>query len=574
MSKQLVLGIEGGATRTLWALVAGGNVIREGILGPGSCRLLDDEALGALFGTLPDAESVGVCLAGCATDSDRQRIGCLARGRWPESAIRVGSDRESGFAAEFGDGDGIVVIAGTGSAVTGRRGSVEDRAGGWGHLLGDTGGGYDLAVQALRRVLTDFDTARRITPFARDVLAALGLNTLHELTTWAQQAHKDALARLTPIVFDHASDPEMQAIIESAAQALAALAVAVARRLDMKAPEIRMTGGVFARQELYRELFAVALRREIPSAAIAPGTRPGSHGAVFLATGRHPSRVEEAVEPALSLADTEQTNPRSKDLSRLSSAEIATLFIDEEHHVEDALRAVAGKLGEGIERLAESIRGGGRVFYVGAGTSGRLGMLDASEMPPTFGVPHTMFQAILAGGAGAFHRAVEGAEDSAEAGALAIASRGVAAGDAVCGIAASGRTPFVLGALQRAKAIGARTIFLTCNPSRNRIVPIADIEIDLPTGPELITGSTRLKAGTATKAALNILSAGAMVRVGRVDGNLMTCLEPTNAKLRDRAVRIVSTRRGIPHSRARELLECANWDIRTALESNGARPDR
>jgi N-acetylmuramic acid 6-phosphate etherase len=186
-------------------------------------------------------------------------------------------------------------------------------------------------------------------------------------------------------------------------------------------------------------------------------------------------------------------------------------------------------------------------------------------MPPTFGVPPDRVQVIIAGGAPAIQASVEGAEDDDMAGVLAIQERGVTKGDAVCGITASGRTPFVRGALQAAKTVGAATILLTCNPNREKGYIRADVELDIPTGPELITGSTRLKAGTATKVALNILSSCTMIRLGRVEGNLMACLQPTNKKLRDRATRIVAARLALSESEARSRLQCANWDIRSAL---------
>ena len=199
-------------------------------------------------------------------------------------------------------------------------------------------------------------------------------------------------------------------------------------------------------------------------------------------------------------------------------------------------------------------------------------MLDASEIPPTFGAPPELVQGIIAGGATALHRAVEGAEDQPESGALAVLERGVRAGDAVCGLTASGRTPFVLGALARAHQLGARTILLTCNPARTRTG--WDVEIDLPTGPEIVTGSTRLKAGTATKVVLNILSTCAMVRLGRVRGNSMVDLHISNAKLRDRGVRLVSRELRISYEEARERLEKAGWDVRlrAALNRVGPRP--
>jgi N-acetylmuramic acid 6-phosphate etherase len=214
--------------------------------------------------------------------------------------------------------------------------------------------------------------------------------------------------------------------------------------------------------------------------------------------------------------------------------------------------------------VTKALRNKGRLFYVGAGTSGRLGVLDASEIPPTFSASPEMVQGIIAGGAAALSRSVEGAEDEPGGGALAIQERGVAGNDVICGITASGRAPFVLGALAEAKKRGAQTILLTCNPERDR-QPDWDLEINLATGPELLTGSTRLKAGTATKVALNLISTGAMIALGKVRGNRMIDLTTSNAKLRDRAVRLVAELANCDQAEALARLELHHWNVRAAL---------
>ena len=244
--------------------------------------------------------------------------------------------------------------------------------------------------------------------------------------------------------------------------------------------------------------------------------------------------------------------------------------MSEEKSVQEALRAAAPQLAEAIDLIATALKNGGRLFYVGAGTSGRLGVLDASEIPPTFGAPPELVQGIMAGGANALHRSVEGAEDDAAAGARAIGERGVTAADVVCGISASGRTPFVRGALQRARETGARTIFLTCQAPTADLPNEWNLRIDLATGPELLAGSTRLKAGTATKVALNILSTGALVQLGRVRGNLMIDLKATNDKLRDRAARMLAQLAGCDYATARDRLTRHRWNVRAALAESAA----
>src|SRR6202030_370387 len=267
----------------------------------------------------------------------------------------------------------------------------------------------------------------------------------------------------------------------------------------------------------------------------------------------------------LARALTEQRNSRSENLEKLSARELAELFVEEESFVQEALRKETASLARAIEMVTKSLRKGGRLFYVGAGTSGRLGVLDASEIPPTFSASSDMVQGIIAGGATALSRSVEGAEDDRGSGALAIEERGVTAADVVCGITASGRAPFVIGALIEAKKRGAHTILLTCNPERARPEG-CDLEIVLATGPELLTGSTRLKAGTATKVALNIISTGAMVALGKVRGNLMIDLTISNTKLRDRAIRLVAEIAKCAQAEAAQRLELHHWNVRAALE--------
>jgi N-acetylmuramic acid 6-phosphate etherase len=248
----------------------------------------------------------------------------------------------------------------------------------------------------------------------------------------------------------------------------------------------------------------------------------------------------------------------------MKTYELVEMFIREEQYVTSALRSCEKQLTKGVDMVASALKKNGRLFYVGAGTSGRLGVLDASEIPPTFGESPDRVQAIIAGGTAAIHRSVEGAEDYEEEGALAVQDRGLRKRDIVCGITASGQTPFVMGALKKAKSIGSKTILLTCNPHRKKM-RIADLEIDMGTGPELIAGSTRLKAGTATKVALNLLSTCVMIRLKKSRGNLMTHLTPGNIKLRERAVRIVSGLLKCSREEALRLLVQNQWNVQKTI---------
>ncbi|MEL6262702.1 MAG: N-acetylmuramic acid 6-phosphate etherase [Cyanobacteria bacterium J06607_13] len=261
---------------------------------------------------------------------------------------------------------------------------------------------------------------------------------------------------------------------------------------------------------------------------------------------------------------TEQNNPNSQNLDELSTLEMVDVFNREDQRTVDAIAQARTSLAQAINLTAASLRAGGRLFYVGAGTSGRLGVLDAAECPPTFCTPPEMVQGILAGGAAALLRSSEALEDEADSGAIAIASHKVTKRDVVVGITAGGTTPYVHGALQAARQRGAGTIFMACVPAEQ--VPVdVDVDIRLIVGPEVLAGSTRLKAGTVTKLALNILSTGVMVKLGKVYGNRMVDVAVTNSKLRDRAVRILRDLTDLDRVAAGELLDRSDLQVKVAL---------
>ena len=261
---------------------------------------------------------------------------------------------------------------------------------------------------------------------------------------------------------------------------------------------------------------------------------------------------------------TEQTNPRSCDLDLLNTQSLVDLFISEDVKPQQAVAGAANAIGESVEAIASRLMNGGRLFYVGAGTSGRLGVLDAAECPPTFCSSPDLVQGILAGGAPALLRSSEGLEDQRETGADALKARGLQADDVVIGIAAGGTTPFVHGALDHALAVGALGIAMACVPSVQAPMP-CNIDIRLLTGPELLTGSTRLKAGTATKMALNVISTSVMVRLGKVYGNRMVDVAATNSKLVDRSLRILSDLAGTSRDQGLKLLDDAGGSVKLAL---------
>ncbi len=257
---------------------------------------------------------------------------------------------------------------------------------------------------------------------------------------------------------------------------------------------------------------------------------------------------------------TERRNPRTQEIDLAEPAGIVDIMLAEDLEVPRAVATQRERIAEAISAVEQVFRAGGRLFYVGAGTSGRLGVLDASECPPTFGTDPAMVQGIIAGGVAALTSAQEGAEDDREQARIDLQARGVRAGDIVIGIAASGTTPYVHVALAYARSIGARTALVACSPPPSETLHQIDIPIVAVTGPEVVTGSTRLKAGTATKLILNMITTGAMIRVGKTYGNLMVDLRATNVKLADRSERIVA-----------EVCDCTRDEARTLLDAAGGR---
>jgi N-acetylmuramic acid 6-phosphate etherase len=262
---------------------------------------------------------------------------------------------------------------------------------------------------------------------------------------------------------------------------------------------------------------------------------------------------------------TEQRNPRTAEIDLASPVQIVDLLNAEDRLVPAAVAEQREVIANVITAVETAFRAGGRLFYVGAGTSGRLGVLDASEIPPTFGADPDLVQGIIAGGPPALTRSQEGAEDNVPDGAAQISAHNVSEKDVVIGIAASGTTPWVRAALARAKARGATTVILACSPPPSDMISAVDHAIVVVVGPEAVTGSTRMKAGTATKLVLNTITTGAMIRLGKTYGNLMVDLRATNAKLRDRSERIVVEVTGLDRDAARKLLDGAGGHVKLAL---------
>jgi N-acetylmuramic acid 6-phosphate etherase len=591
----------------MWRDDQGNN--REAIFGPANLQLIGHRQLirhfRAIASALPNPRGIGIGMAGARTEADRRRVHSAADAVWPRVPCAISHDLAIALeAADGGHGHArredarILVLSGTGSCCYGESASGEvARVGGWGHVLGDHGSGYHIAISALQRVVLHYDRQRDWPRLGSRFLAALHLPEPNVLPGWVHAASKAEIAGLSIEVFRAAAARDVIAgeIIREAASHLATNALACAQQLAHHGARVRfiLAGGVLVNQPVLARRVMHELRRARPGAAAELLKRPPVEGAIAMArrianasleeNGLAPGVASEASSFATSMhwrpaahprfptsrrtPPTEERNPRSLNLDTLSTPDAVQLFLDEDAIVPTAVRAEKPRLVKAVRLITRALEAGGRLFYVGAGTSGRLGVLDASECPPTFGTPLEMIQGIIAGGPEAMFRAIEGAEDDFRAGAEAIRFRRVNSRDVVVGIAASGRTPFVWGALTEASQRRVSTILICANPylqfargSRPTVV------IALRTGPEILTGSTRLKAGTATKLILNLFTTLAMVGLGKVRSNLMIDLTPGNRKLRDRAIRITAELMGTDAATALAVLERSGWVIQRAVK--------
>jgi len=273
----------------------------------------------------------------------------------------------------------------------------------------------------------------------------------------------------------------------------------------------------------------------------------------------------KALFKEISNLTTEQRNPKSMEIDNLGTGDILKIINDEDKLVPLAVEKELPYIEQAVEIIVKAIKNGGRLLYFGAGTSGRLGVVDASECPPTFGAPYGLIEGFIAGGMQAMFKAQEGAEDYEENGAVDVDKAKVTAKDVVCGIAASRRTPYVIGAVKRAKEIGAATLYITCNPRENFNISEVDVAICPFVGPEVVMGSTRMKSGTAQKLVLNMLTTTTFIRLGKVYENMMIDLQMTNKKLVERSKRIVMTITGVSYDDAAEYLKKADGHVKTAL---------
>ncbi len=605
----LFLGVEAGGTRTTVCLADSRNQpIIEFTAGPANLRLLSDAQLVRHLRTIkaqlatprsadshvrlsPDALALG--LAGARTEADWSRIRTAAAQVWPGLSCIATNDLETALMAAESNATTplprVLILSGTGSCCYGKTPTGKTaKFGGWGHLLGDKGSGYEIGLRALKATVFYYDRDGEWSLLGQSLLRHLQLNEPNDLIAWVQNANKTEIAALAIEVFTAAAqrDEIARDILDGAAASLAKDGANCAKKLVDKNQPVQfiLAGSVLLKQPRFAQKVRAQLLKLWPTATVTPLQRPGVWGAIELARQEYqrlnlptPGSARQAhskapkinsprdLLPTSPLSPTEQRHPRSMHLDEMPVADAIELMLSEDAKLPRAIRAEAPKIEQVIRWITRSFKTDGRLFYVGAGTSGRLGVLDASECPPTFRTPPELVQGIIAGGQKAIWSAVEGAEDDLAAGTRAIQFRNINRHDVVIGIAASGRTPFVWGALMEAKQRGAKTVLLCFNPllkPQRNYRPHLIIAPKI--GPEILTGSTRLKSGTATKLILNMFTTLAMVRLGKVAGNLMIDLNPSNVKLRARAIRILQQLTSTDAATAESALLTANWDLKLA----------
>lgn len=569
------LALEGGGTRTTAGLYEDDRLVAESVAGPSNPLAYGVAATAGVIASLarelipPDVHNVTV-LAGVAGVMSR-RIGqdiaaqLAAVPRLGELCITT--DLHPLAFAHFPDSPGMLVIAGTGASILVHDGTHRFvRVGGRGPVMGDEGSAYQIAVAALRAIARAEDGVGAKTPLQHLLPEAVKLPDSEALIPWSLTASRQELAALA-LAVDRAAeegDPVARACITAQARQLASLTLAALWQLPGSEPvPLIVQGSVIEHCRLFRETYldGAGCERRLTLTEL----RYKNHRAVLEL--RHLAGDEDwchRFAPATSaIAPTEGACRGLEDLDSMAPARLVDAMIGREAMVGRALRQQADRLAEVVALAGNTLRRGGRLLYIGAGTSGRLGVLDASECPPTFGVKPERVTGIMAGGDVALREGVEGAEDDACQGVADLFAETPTPSDLVVGIAASGTTPYVRAALDAARAEGIPTVLLCCNPQ----IPdnAADHCITLPTGAEVLPGSTRLNAGTATKVALNIISTGAMALSGFVYKGQMVCMRPTNAKLRRRAERMVAMLANLSEDEARRALEAADFRIPLAL---------
>ena len=583
-----LLGIEGGGTRTSALLVEDTDtVLASFAVGPGNLQLLNAEGLAALLSSIRDQlpsqpDRIGIGMAGVRSAGDRDRLRRAVATTWPNTPSTVGDDLI--LALEAGEWPAdcaaqVLQLSGTGSCCLGRhRNGASVKVGGRGHIIGDRGSACDIAVHALRSTVTISDIDADWPLLGADMVTFLQMNDPESLIEWSMTASKAEIASLAQVVFEAASSRQDEiavAILRRASERLSKDAVHCAARVAQPEEKVQflLNGSTLLKNGWFADEVTAKILAARPGSEVVRVARPGIWGALALArqagTQAAPKTIA-ASEPKqtswrpVASAPTEGSNSKSAGFAEMPLADAIKLMLAEDATLPGKVLAESAHIEWTVNAVAHAFASGGRLIYCGAGTSGRLGVLDASECPPTFRTPASLVQGIIAGGRTALWSAVEGAEDDEAAGIRSIASRSITTQDVVIGISASGHAPFIWGCLAEARRRGAKTVLVACNPGY-RDHPLLDRAILPETGPEVLTGSTRLKAGTATKLVLNLITTLALARSGKVVSNLMIDLNPSNTKLRDRATRIVQELAQVDAAAARQALESNGWVIRQAL---------
>ncbi len=518
--------------------------------------------------------AVTVGVAGAALRAEQEALATILIRDLPVENVRVTTDVHPLLFANAVSPPAVLVISGTGSCVLGLDSSQRVfRIGGRGSVMGDGGSAYAVAARALRMASKAADGLLPPTSLQDALPKTAGVASFDALAAWSSLGAKWVIASLAPAVVECArqGDAAAQACLREEAAGLAEQVRIAAARVGLASNDqpVLLSGSLFTQCPTYRSLFEEALGglptafpqhtgyRAVAELGFAAEAPPWSCELKKTADTLSPAPLSVGLPPTESMPPLD-----ARTLDDLTPIEIAALMTADHQHALEAVGVQCGALSQAIELASETLQTGRTIFYTGAGTSGRLGVLDASECPPTFGVDPSRVVGIIAGGEIALRSSVEGEEDSREHGRSDLVSAGVQTGDLVIGIAASGTTPYVLAAIEAGRAAGARTIMLCCNPAA---ASEADLTIALPTGPEVLSGSTRLKAGTATKLALNIISTGAMTRAGYVHRGLMVCMRPVNEKLKNRAARIIAALSDVSFADAQAFLVQAENHIPTAI---------
>jgi len=589
--KELAIGINGGGTHTSLVLTDTDlTILARAEVGPsnpnyigvetaketiqaGIESLLHDSGLG-----LDHVVGIGAGLSGVDRPADSTLFLEIFGSLYPKQRIVVENDALAALVAGVGRAFGIVTISGTGMIALGVNGRGERaRSGGWGHYM-DAGSGYWIARAVMNAVAAAYDGSDIPTALSDAVLNDLALSDATGIIDWAYAPKRRideiaALARHAVILAEEGEgDLVARRIIAEAADHLAQETITAGRKLGFAATgevfPVLLSGSIFKYSALLRDLFALHVQTALPQAVILDREHDAPLGAAlmaFSAAGIHTPAEDIPFPAGNTLRATERRHPLTMRIAEQPTLHLLHAMNSEDARIAGILAHQLPQIAALVDAIAPAFEEGGRLIFIGAGTPGRLAVLDASECPPTFSTDGVI--GIIAGGEGAITHSIEGAEDSEPDGEAAIAHHAVGDKDTVIGITASGSTPYVIGALREAAKRGAITGCIV-NAVNAPLAEIVRHPITLPTGAEALTGSTRLKAATAQKIALNMISTAVMVRAGRTFGNLMTDMQAGNIKLRVRAARIVSEATGLDQAAATALLDRCGGEMKTAIAAH------